>query len=352
MDNNQDEISLRELIYNLQKWFNYLRSEWKTILIAGLLGSIMGLGYSFYKKPIYKAVLTFALEEKGSGASGLNSIASSFGLNLAGGEGGAFAGDNIIELMKSRYLIEKTLLTKVKIDAKEDFLVNRYIDYFKLKKTWADNTELKDLEFVSSNRAIYSRAQDSILGVIYLKITKTDLDVTKIEKKLSIISVKVKSKDELFAKLFCENLVKNVTSFYIETKVGKSIKNIELLEGRVDSVKQELDRAMYGRANFADQNVGLIRQSAAVPKIKQEMRVQMLSTMYAELVKNLEFSKLALMREEPLIQLIDSPILPLEINQLGKITGLILGFLIFVIISIFILISKKVIRNLVGRELL
>ncbi len=346
-NHSEDEISLKELIQKSIEWVQYLKTKWKIILFIGFMSGLLGLGYSIMKKPIYTATLTFALEEKSTGGgSGLSSIASSFGLNLGGGEGGAFAGDNIIELMKSRLLLEKTLLSKSAINRKDELIINRYITFNNLKEKWAKKPELANLSFEYSDRDNYTRAQDSVLGAIQNGITKEQLEVSKIDKKLSIISVKVKSKDEVFAKLFCENLVKNVTDFYIETKVGKSRKNVQLLESRVDSVKQELDQAMYGRASFADQNMGIIRQSAAVPKLKQEMRVQMLGTMYGELVKNLEFSKLALMREEPLIQIIDAPIFPLYKETYGKMKGLVIGSFLGGILTIIYLIINKLIKSI------
>jgi uncharacterized protein involved in exopolysaccharide biosynthesis len=343
----EEEISLKELIQKLMNWVLYLKFKWKIILITSVIGGLVGYIYSLVKMPVYTASLTFALEEKATGGgSGFSSIASSFGINLGGGEGGAFTGDNIIELMKSRLLIEKTLLTKSIVNKKEDFIINRYITFNKLNEKWAESPVLTNLKFDTSNRIEYTRAQDSVLGAIQNNILNEVLEVTKIDKKLSIISVKVKSEDEIFAKLFCEYLVKNVTDFYIETKVGKSRKNIQLLESRVDSVKSELDNAMFGRATFADQNIGLIRQSAALPKLKQEMRIQMLGTMYSELVKNLEFSKLALIREEPLIQIIDKPIFPLHKYSFGKIKGLMIGSFFGGILMIIYLIINKLIKSI------
>lgn len=335
----KDEISLKDVIITTVTWLKYIKSKWKIVFICGLMGGFFGLIYFLMKKPIYTARLTFALEEKStSGALGLSSIASSFGLNLGGGEGGAFAGDNIIELMKSRLLIEKTLLTYTIINGKEDLIINRYITFNKLDEKWAKEPKLSQLKFDSFKKNNHTRTQDSILGYIQNNILKEALEVSKIDKKLSIISVEVKSKDELFAKLFCENLVKNVTDFYVETKTSKSKHNVKLLENRVDSVKRELDQAMYGRASFADQNMSLIRQGAAVPKLKQEIRIQMLGTMYGELVKNLEFSKLALMREEPLIQIIDSPIIPLSVEKPNIISITVIASTLFAFLSIVIII--------------
>ncbi len=346
MDNqDQEGISLKELIVIIIEWFKYLTVNWLIIFLVGVLGGLVGLGYAYTKKPIYTAELTFALEEKGGGASGINNLASSFGLSLGGSEGGAFAGDNIIELMKSRKLIEMSLLTKVNSNNQTDLLINKFIKTNKLNENWEKQIELRGLKFDNNSREHFSRAQDSILGQVYQLLVKNNLSVSKIDKKLSIISVKTNSRNEEFAKLFCETLVKNVTDFYIETKVGKAKVNIINLENRVDSVRRELNQAMYGRAAFADRNLGLIKQSAAVPKLQQEMKVQMLSTMYGELVKNLEFSKLALMREEPLIQIIDTPIYPLKKEKLGKIKGVLLGGILSGFIICLILIGRKLLKN-------
>ncbi len=347
--NNEEELSLKDLILKGREWWQYLFSKWKPLVMIGLLGGALGLVYSFIKVPTYTANLTFALEEKSAGG-GLSSIASQFGLSMGGGEGGAFTGDNILELLKSRYLIEKTLLTKVKLEGKEDLLLNRYIRFNELEEDWSESEDpaLKELKYIDSKREAFSLKQDSVLGKIQKNIVEEFLSVSKIDKKLNIVSVSINSEDELFAKAFCEHLVKNVSEFYIETKTSKSKANIALLEYRVDSVRRELDKAMYGRAELGDQNMGLVRQRAAVPKIREEMRVQMLGTMYGELIKNLEFSKLALMREEPLIQIIDRPILPLEKDRLGKAKGIVLGGFLFGFFGMLYFIGRKVLEDVMA----
>jgi len=62
--------------------------------------------------------------------------------------------------------------------------------------------------------------------------------------------------------------------------------------------------------------------------VKQQMEVQMLTTMYGEVVKNLELSKTMAAIEEPLIQVIDVPRYPLERITASKTKGLILGGII------------------------
>jgi uncharacterized protein involved in exopolysaccharide biosynthesis len=341
--NNTDEISLKELVQKAGEWFAFFKSKWKTIVLAGLLGGLLGLGYSYTKKTIYTAKLSFALEEKGASGGGISSIAAQFGLGgIGGGDGGVFSGGNMIELLKSRFLIEKTLLSTVNINGKSDLLINRYIQFNRLDKKWAKKINLANLKFTNADRSKFTLQQDSVLGVISAGLIKNNVAIAQQDKKLSIINISVASTDEIFAKVFSEKLIETVTDFYIETKTKKSRGNVMLLQNRADSVQRELNSALYGRAQFGDQNMGLIRQQAAVPKLKQEMRVQMLGTLYGELVKNLEFAKLTLMREEPLVQIIDQPILPLPKARLGKLKALIVGGLLFGFLSLLGLSGKKV----------
>ena len=64
-------------------------------------------------------------------------------------------------------------------------------------------------------------------------INKNYLSVDKPDKKLSIISVKVKSTDKYFAKEFTETVVNNVNEFYIETKTKNSIQNLKTISAAI-----------------------------------------------------------------------------------------------------------------------
>ncbi len=348
---NSEEISLKEIVVKIKEFKNFLITKWKQVILFGLLGGLLGFTYAWFQKPKYTAELTFALEEKSAGSGGLGAyagIASQFGIDIGGGGGGAFTGDNMLELMKSRLLIEKTLLTEVNIAGEKQLLVNRYIKYNKLNEDWAEskNPELVNLSYSSLDKPGTNRLKDSVINAISKDIKDNVLQVAKLDKKLNIVSVKAISEDEVFVFYFTTELVKNVTDFYIETKTKKSRGNVEILERRTDSVKRELDSEMYGAAITLDQNINTRRARAKVPGVKRQMNVQMLSTMYSELVKNLEFSKLALMREEPLIQVIDKPILPLAKQKVSKLKSLILGGILSGFIYIFYLIFQLLLKKI------
>jgi hypothetical protein len=68
----------------------------------------------------------------------------------------------------------------------------------------------------------------------------------------------------------------------------------------------------------------------------------MQGTIYAEIVKNLEMSKTALIQETPTIQIVDEPLLPLKKNQLHFAIGALLGAVRAVVgMSLFVIIGKE-----------
>ncbi|WP_026905520.1 Wzz/FepE/Etk N-terminal domain-containing protein [Pedobacter glucosidilyticus] len=345
----EDEISLKELILKLKEWYLYLLSKWKTILIAGILGGALGLAYAFIKKPVYTATTTFVLEEgeSGGGLGAYAGIASMVGIDLSGGGGGIFKGDNIIELYKSRKMIQETLLSQDTFERKQQLLIDRYIEFNKLREDWQEKPELVNLKFSTDVKG-YNRLRDSVMGKIVETINKSVLSVSKPDKKLSIIKVDVKSKDELFAKSFADNIVAKVNQFYVETKTKKSMENVAILQYQTDSVRRVLNKSIGGVASEIDANPNSnpAFQKLRVGSQKRQVDVQAAGAVYQELVKNLELSKITLRKEKPLIQVIDEPVLPLKIDKLGKAKGIILGGFICGLMCLIYFVCERVFKNL------
>lgn len=349
--NDSDEISLKELILKMQEWWKYLLSKWIIIVIAGIVGGVVGLTYAWLKKPIYKAELSFALqdEKSGGGLSGALGLASQFGIDLGGGgAGGEFSGDNLLELMKSRSMVEKALLTADTINGKRITLAEFYIDFNKLRERWQNKSE-KNIHFLpDADRSKFNLKQDSILGVFHKDIIKSNLTVDKVDKKLSIITLSVSSTNELFSKYFTEVLAKVVSDFYVQTKTGKASKNVNILQRQVDSVRRELNGAISGVASSIDAapNPNPLLQTLRVPSQRRTVDVTANTAILSELVKQLVIAKTSLLQETPLIQVIDRPILPLEKTKLSRAISTILGGIIAGILTVVILFFKRSYKNI------
>lgn len=348
-----DEISLKELIIKLKVWWNYLLSKWILILFFGVLGASLGFVYGYLKKPIYIATTTFVLEDEKSagGMGGLAGLASIAGVDLGSSGGGIFQGDNILELYKSRKMIEKTLFTVVNDGNKKQLLIDRFISFNKLRDKWKKK-ELQELNFSIIADSINSgeqRLRDSVIRDIVDDINKNYLLVSKKDKKLNIITAEVKATDEFFAKNFNEQIVKNVNDFYVQTKTKKSAENVAILQHKTDSVRAVMNGAIYNAAAIADAtpNLNPTRQVQRVAPIQRsQFTAETNKAILGSLVQNLEMTKVTLLKEAPLIQVVDEPVYPLQNEKFGKLKGLVIGGLVAGFLVALILLIKKMFSSL------
>ena len=329
-----DEISLKELINKIREWYRFLLSKWILIILFSIIGGIIGFTYAYFQKPTYKAELTFAMEDdKSGGGGGLSSalgLASSFGIDLGGGgAGGAFSGANLMALMKSRKIVEKTLLSPVVYKGQTISLTDCYIEFNELREKWTKKPKIKNIGFpISIDRSNFTLQQDSILKSIYLDLVTNELSVGQADKKISIIGVTVNSINEQFSKAFCETLASVTADYYIELKTKKAKQNVDILQKQVDSIKSKLNYSMVGTWGA------------------EKVNVTVSSTILGQLAANLEISKVSLRKETPLIQIIDRPILPLDKEKVSKRKSLLLGGFLAAFLTALILIFNQLYKKI------
>ena len=351
METPNDEITLKELLLKAKEWYTFLISKWKIIVLAGTIGALLGLGYSFYKKPIYTASLTYAVEDgKASGGlGGALGLASSFGLDLGGSSGGAFSGSNLMELFKSRAMVEQTLLAPVTQNNKTISLAEMYIQDKKWREKWEEKPALKTITFLPNiDRAKFTRVQDSIFGVIYKELSTESLTVEQKDKKVAIGTITMRCTNEYFAQQFNLALTQTVIDFYVETKSKRAKENMDILVRQTDSIRGELNGAITGVA-VANDNTFCFNPALnvkRVPSARRQVDVQANTAILTEIVKQAELAKVTLRKETPLIQIIDQPILPLPKEKFGKAKGILLGCILAGFLTILGLIVRRIFKEL------
>ena len=349
--NEAERLNLREFLLKIGEWIRYLFRKWLYLLVFVLLGAGIGLLYTSLKKPTYLASSTIVLYEgNGLGGKGLSQyagIASLAGINLGDTEGGIFQGDNIMELYRSRSMIEQALRTEVQINQEKQLLIHRYIDFHQLRKRWKGNPPLASLKFQNQPSTTSARLEDSILAQVVRDLSNNSLSIKKLDNQSSIIKVDVKSKDQEFAHLFNKELVKTVNDFYIQSKTLKSLDNVAILQHQTDSVKNVMERAVYSQASTMEATAYLnpTRQTLRSSIQKGEITVEINKAILSELIKNLEMSKMLLLKETPLIQVLDSAKPPLENVNMKPTTAVFLGAFISLIIGVMILLIKKIVSD-------
>lgn len=353
IDKNAREISIRDVLLQLQEWIQFLWKKKLWIIVAGILGATSGFLISILSKPQYEAELTFVMEDKDANPLGAYmGFASQLGIDLGGGSSGVFNGENVMEFLKSRFIIEKSLLSSANVDGKTISLAEFYIQINHLREKWEKKPALANIQFLPNvNRSSFTRVQDSVLNTFQQALLKNALVVEKPDKKLSFISVKCVTTSELFSKFFTEQLVKEALRFYIDTKTQRSKANVDRLQAQADSMELQLNKKAYAVAVSQDINLNPARQVASTGTEVAMRDKMMLQTMYGEIVKNLEVSKISMAQEAPVIQIVDTPILPLKLLKLGKAKGIILGGLLGGIFIAFVLLGIKLYNHIIEPDL-
>ncbi|MFM2392902.1 MAG: hypothetical protein RLZZ546_884, partial [Bacteroidota bacterium] len=330
-------IKYPELKEIIKRFITYFIGQWKLIAIITIITSSVGLIYGKLQPSSYKATATFIVEDKsGSRGGGLSGLASQFGIDvggLTGGGAGLFDGDNILEIMKSRAIIEKVLLSKIEEDIpqKGQTIADYYLTVSGMDKSLASkNITAKTLNFAALEEdSKHTLIQDSVLYLMYSAINK-NLNVEKKNKKSSIITLEVSSSDQFFSKIFEERLMKQTSDLYIDIKTGNLSRSIEKIQRKADSLQYTLnsttDRRNY--INLSIPNEGITRDKNVT------------SALYGEVVKNLETMKLTLINQTPVIQILDAPKFPLFNQRTPARYFLLIGFAIGFVISLFYALYK------------
>jgi len=321
-------------------------SQKKLIAICLIISITFSLLYFFLQKPKYTAETNFVLMESGSSKGGaLASLTSQFGIDLGGlgGQNSIFSGDNILDIIKSRNIIEKVLLSQV--DSNNYKHPTTLADvYLKLHHS-SVGVNIESDRYNKINFAIYQhdennkRLNDSVLYLIYKDVVKNSIEVDHLNKKGTIIKLSTTSLDETFSKIFTERLLLEAKNLYVNIKTTTSQDNVNRLQAKADSLYNIFHNQsfQYASLQVVDENLAFTQTKVPVELKQKDINIAM--TIYAEVVKNLELAKISLSQQTPVIQVIDVPKYPLPNSKIKfKILlafGLLAGFFVSFILSLF-----------------
>lgn len=340
-------ITFKELMYAIKYWFrNIIKRVW-IIVLAGIVGGTLGVYYAYHTKSKYKSKLTFALEENSGGLGGAVDLAAEFGISLGGSNKNIFQGENIIPILTSRRVVEQVLLSPDTLNGEIQTMASYYIAITSEGKKIDTSSRLSKVSFpVGQSRTSFTYLQDSLLFNIYSAITGKMLNVSRPDKKLNIYEVSVISNNERFTKVLTEKIVEAAVDFYTYLKLKRSMETVSLLQAEVASMKGSTNNAIRNKATIQDLNVNpVFAQQQAMIQEKQ-LDVSAYGGAYGELFKSLEMARYQMLKETPLLQIIDDVHYPMEKIKPGRLrTGVLVGTLLTVlavgILTLIIFINKK-----------
>jgi hypothetical protein len=337
-------LSIVQLLEQANALGSYLLRKWLVLLLTAICFGIIGWVIGSRKKTLYQAELSFALDEKApdNAQSAFSVFSQQLGLEPVDG-GKAFSNTRNIEaLLKSRLMIEKTLLS-VHHSGKDSLLFFDYfLDSLELRDKWAPGTETGKLypKDYAEDSVRARKTEQALMKSMYLEVSRSFLSIQQKLKGSSILDISLSTPHEGFSKHFLEKLVSEVSGYYIESKTRRSKTNLKIIENRNDSIRRAYQQAIGLRASFADADINLVREIPVTPAEKMQTDVQILKQAYVELSRNLETAKTAVMNETPIIEIIDPPKMPLDRKSPTPLKN----FIIFSFLGLFLAAAWMTVR--------
>ena len=314
--------------------FRLIRKNLFLLTACLFLGGAMGGLFSLFKPIKYKAEIVFAAEEEGANA--FEGLMAQFGLDVGGANtGGVFVGEALIKVFQTRQMLERALLKKAFLNGDSIVLAQFLLPSTKFGK----KSIFKDVKF-NVDRSKHDRLTDSAVFLLQHHVRTKLLSVNKPDKRQSIIHLNVTHNDPAFAKAMAETLLKQVSDYYIEIMTKKSRHNLSILQAESDSIKQVMNLNLSSNAMESDLNVNPLKQSLRVNQNRKMIDLQVSVALYGEIVKNLKLAEISLRKQTPLIQVIDSPVMPLEESGYEWWEWVIIGMLMGTVFFGFVIYKK------------
>ena len=349
---DSDEVALKDIFLKIKEFTIEVLNNWKLLLVFIIPFAAYFLVKAFLSDPTYSARLTFMInEEEGGGASGASTLLNQFGLGKGGG--GNYNMEKILELSKSRKIVQNTLFDSMMVNGHNDLIANHIIDIYNLHDEWKKSSLGKNkFKFTRSQPGEFNRTENTVLLKLYRKIIGNETQLGLFSKSLNedtgIMTLSSKTTSEELSIKLLNSIYNNLSAFYIDKAIEKQRFNLNLIAAKTDSIKNALNIADYNLANFRDSNRGLWTKKAELREDQLSREVQILTIMYGESIKNLEYADFSLRTKTPFIQLVDAPISPIPANMVSKVMAFAIGVFIGAFLGIAFIIARKVFRDIMS----
>ena len=322
--NTQTDIFERSVLF----LGNLIKRNFLIILLAGLIGGIIGGSLSFLLPKKYTSRAQLLPEYKESRLSGFSSLASLAGVDITNSAGSdAIRPDLYPNILQSTPAIMYLLKQPVKTSTKVKY--NRLIDY--LEKDSKTKVPLPEILSSHSPASVlnFSKREIQLISSLKSKIASS------FDKKTGIIGISVEMPDPVVAATTVSHTVQYITYFVSNYRYQKKHEQTEFLKTRVQEANKQLQKSEYALQRYRDNNRNLFMNVAKIEEQKLQSNYLHAQNLRNDLIIQLEKSAFAEKEELPVFQVLEPPIVSLGKSGPNRmffaVTGAVLATLLIVI---------------------
>jgi uncharacterized protein involved in exopolysaccharide biosynthesis len=275
----------------------------KTILVLGVLGAVSGAALGMLSPVVYKASATFVPQAMDGGATGggISTIASQFGIRVPTAGSSAWGPPLYVEILKSRIMLEPVAVETLSVPE----MNGRRVAVMDLLGIQAPNADLRKVLAVEA------------LGK---KISATD------DNKLDLVRVSVETAWPSVSLAVAERLVRGVNRFNLETRKSQAVAEQQFVDKQATDAELALRQSENRLQTFLQENRALggsPELSFERDRLQRDMTLR--QQIYTTLLQSREEARIRVVRDVPVITVLEAPTLPLRREPRGTLGKTLLG---------------------------
>lgn len=348
-----DEIDLTEILRKL--WIKR-----KFILKTTGIFLLIGLFVALFSPVKYTAHCTVVPQSGKDGASSnLGGLAAMMGVNIgAGAGGGETLSPNVYpQIVKSVPFTHEIMQTPIKVERSEgkeitlyDFYTNKEYQPFNLIGNIKKYTI--GLPFLLINAIRGSGIQEEIFpadSVSLLTLSKEEEEVYRtiqnsmqlnLNPKEGYITIDYTFPEAEAAARITDQVRKTLEKYVITFKSEKAEDNLTFVEQSFNEARNDFLQKQERLATFQDANRGLTTASSRTTEQRLRSEYDIAFTVYNELAKQLEQTKLAVKEIKPVLTVIEPVVVPVQKSAPKRVMIMAVFIFLGVIVSIGWVLAK------------
>lgn len=320
LNNHNDEIDLIQIAKTIWEGKRF-------VILFSSFFVIIGIITALSSPIVYTSSSTFILSSSNDNkTSSLGGVASLVGINLN-------ASDN-------NNRIPATMYPKVveSVEFKRQ-LLNEYIDEdktVKLKSFLIDHYGLNIEDFITNNNKFFvSNGENDLFKIL------DEIILISVNEKDRFVSISANMPTSEYAANTCISARKILQTIVINTKIKRAKENLNFTLEQLSLKKIEFDEIQNKIAYFEDSNLNIINSKYRNELNKLRAEFQIINSVYTELSKQLEQSKLQVNRDTPVFSVVKEASMPV-LRSSPKRTQMVLIFgVLGLLISLVYVIAKE-----------
>ena len=323
MDNNSiynDEIDLIKIVKTIWK-------SKRIIMVFTSFFVFIGIITALISPNIYTSSSTFILSGSNDNkTSSLGGVASLVGINLD------VSGNN------SR--IPATMYPTVveSVEFKRQVL-DEYIDEartLKLKSFLIDYYDLGIEDFITNNNKFFvSKGENDLFKIL------KDIILISVNEKDRFVSISANMPTSEYAANTCINARNILQNIIIDSKIKSAKENLKFTQKQLDLKKIEFDKIQDRIAYFEDSNLNIINSKYKNELNKLRSEFQIINSVYTELSKQLEQSKLQVNQDTPVFSIVKEASMPVSRSSPKRAKTVLIFGILGLFISIIYVVAKE-----------